>query len=269
MNTTVTPAQVEQYQAQGWIVIENFIDAAELEHWRRVTAEAIAIRIGDKTILSNQGMPDSFYAQVFLQCLRLADVHPEMAKIIFDENLGRMASTLAGIDGIRVWHDQALIKPPYGNHTAFHLDNPFWSFHSPNAISMWVALDDATLKNGCLWYLSGTHKEATYESVGIGENLGDIFKTYPQWKTIQAVPAPAPAGSVVFHSGLVGHGAGVNMTAFPRRAMTCAFMPDGSTFNGIQNVLPSDYYNSLQLGQVLNNNQINRLTWHKDGLHKN
>jgi len=269
MNTEVTPAQVEQYQKQGWIVIDNFIDAAELEHWRRVTAEAIQIRIGDKTILSNQGMPDSFYAQVFTQCLKLAEIHPEMAKIIYDENLGRMAATLAGIDGIRIWHDQALIKPPYGNHTAFHLDNPFWSFHSPNAISIWVALDDATLSNGCLWYLSGTHKEATFESVGIGENLGDIFKTYPQWKTIQAAPAPAKAGSAVFHSGLVAHGAGVNMTAFPRRAMTCAFMPDGSTFNGIQNVLPNDYYNSLHLGDVLNNNAINRLTWHKDGLHKN
>jgi len=266
MNTAVTPAQVEQYQSQGFIVIENFLDAAELEHWRTVVAEAVAMRIGDKTILSNQGMPDSFYAQVFLQCLRLADIHPGMAEIIFDYNLGRMAATLAGIDGIRIWHDQALIKPPYGNHTAFHLDNPFWSFHSPNAISLWVALDDATMANGCLWYLPGTHKHANYQSIGIGENLGDIFKGYPEWKTIQAVPAVARAGSAVFHNGLLGHGAGVNMTAFPRRAMTCAYMPDGSTFNGIQNVLPLDYYESLKLGDVLNNNDINRLVWHKNGL---
>ncbi len=130
MNTEVPAAQVGQYQAQGFIVIENFLDNAELERWRKDVAEAIAIRIGDKSILSNQGMPDSFYAQVFLQCLRLADIHPGMAELMFDEKLGRMAATLAGIDGIRIWHDQALIKPPYGNHTAFHLDNPFWSFHS-------------------------------------------------------------------------------------------------------------------------------------------
>ena len=58
MKTAVTSAQVEQYQAQGWIVIENFLDPAELEHWRRVTAEAIQIRIGDKTILfmANHGI---------------------------------------------------------------------------------------------------------------------------------------------------------------------------------------------------------------------
>jgi phytanoyl-CoA hydroxylase len=266
MKTDVNAAQVEQFQSQGFIVIENFLDRAELEHWREVVEEAVQIRIGDKTILSNQGMPDSFYAQVFLQCLRLADIHPGMAEIIFDEKLGRMAATLAGIDGIRVWHDQALIKPPYGNHTAFHLDNPFWSFHSRDAISIWVALDDATLSNGCLWYLPGTHKLANFQSIGIGENLGDIFKGYPEWKTIKAFPAVAAAGSAVFHNGLVGHGAGVNMTPLPRRAMTCAYMPDGSTFNGIQNVLPIDYYESLKLGDVLNNNDINRLVWHKNGL---
>ena len=268
MKTDLTAAQIEQYQAQGYIVIEGFLDAAELEHWRKITEEAIQIRLNDKTYLSNQGMPESFYAQVFTQCLRLADIHPGMAEIIFDENLGRMAASLAGIDGIRIWHDQALIKPPYGNHTAFHLDNPFWSFHSPNAISIWVALDDATLSNGCLWYLPGTHKEATYDSVGIGENLADMFKRYPEWKKIKAIPATAPAGSAVFHNGLIGHAAGTNMTPHPRRAMTCAFMPDGSTFNGIKNVLPQDYYDSLQLDQVLDNNTINRLTWQKDGRHR-
>ncbi len=268
MKTEVTAAQIEHYRAQGFVVIEGFLDPAELEHWRQVTAEAIQIRIKDKTILSNQGMPDSFYAQVFTQCLRLADIHPGMAEIMFDEKLGRLAATLAGVDGIRIWHDQALIKPPYGNHTAFHLDNPFWSFHSRDAISLWVALDDATFNNGCLWYLPGTHKAASFDSVGIGENLGDIFKRYPEWKKIKAVPANAPAGSAVFHNGLVGHGAGTNMTPYPRRAMTCAFMPDGSTFNGIQNVLPNEYYQTLKLDDVLNNNDINRLTWHKDGLHR-
>ena len=46
-----------------------------------MTAEAIHVRMGETgQILSNQGKPDSFYAQVFLQCLRLADIHPGMAE---------------------------------------------------------------------------------------------------------------------------------------------------------------------------------------------
>lgn len=266
MQTQLSQTQIEQYRQQGFILIEGFLEPAELEHWRSSTAEAIQMRLANSQGLSNQADPDAFYAQVFTQCLRLADIHAGMAELIFNEDLGRMAGTLAGVDGIRIWHDQALVKPPYGNHTAFHMDNPFWSFHSKHALSIWLALDDATLANGCLWYLPGTHQEATFQSAGIGENLGDLFKTYPQWKKLKAVPATCVAGSAVFHNGLVAHGAGTNMTPYPRRAMTCAYMPDGSTFNGIKNVLPDDYYASLKVGDRLDDDRINRLIWHKDGL---
>ena len=45
--------------------------------------------------------------------------------------------------------------------------------------------------------------------------------------------------------------------------MTCAYMPDGSTFNGQKNVLPDDYFKSLKLGDVLNNDTQNPLLWKK------
>ena len=265
MKTELSAGQIEQYRAQGFLLIDGFLDAKELEHWREMTGEAVRQRLSDTSILNNQADPDTYYAQVFTQCLRLADIHAGMAELIFDERLGRVAGTLAGIDGIRIWHDQALFKPPYGNPTAFHFDNPFWSFYSRDAISIWVALDDATIANGCLWYLPGTHKEASFQAVGIGENLGDIFKAYPQWRNVAAVPAACPAGSAVFHNGLIAHGAGANMTPYPRRAMTCAYMPDGSTFNGQKNVLPDDYFNSLTVGDVLNDDRINRLIWKRNG----
>ena len=265
MITEVTDQQIEQYRKNGFVVLEGFLNEAELEHWRKTTADAMAVRLAASgaRIMNNQHDPDSFYAQVFTQCVKLADVHEGMAELMFDERLGRLAGTLAGVDGIRIWHDQALVKPAYGNPTGFHMDNPFWSFHSPYALSIWVALDDATIPNGCLWYLPGSHLEATYESVGIGENLGGIFKHYPQRRKLEAMPATCPAGSAVFHNGLTAHGAGANMTPRPRRAMTCAYMPDGSTFNGIKNVLPDDYVSTLKVGDVLENNEVNRLIWHR------
>ena len=270
MLTEFSPEQIEQYRQQGYVVIENFLEPDELQHWREVTDAAMRTRLAAKgaAILSNQADPEAFYAQVFTQCVRLADVYPPMAEIMFDERLGRLAATLAGVDGIRIWHDQALVKQAYGNHTAFHFDNPFWSFHSPHAISLWLALDDATLANGCLWYIPSTHLQAKFESVGIGQNLGDLFKAYPQWKKIDAAPAVCRAGGAVYHNGLIAHGAGVNMTSHPRRAMTCAYMPDGSTFNGQQNVLPDDYFNSLKIGDLLDDESWNRLIWHKDGRHR-
>ena len=87
----------------------------------------------------------------------------------------------------------------------------------------------------------------------INQNIGDLFRIYPNLSNLNSVAAPMKAGSCSFHNGLLAHGAGSNMTPLWRRAMTCGFMPDGSTFNGKQNVLPDSYFNSLKIGDILNN----------------
>lgn len=264
MRNELTAAQIASYQENGFLVIEGFLEGAELKRWRRVTDEAVAQRLQTSMdYLTNQRKPDEFYAKVFTQCVRLADTHEGMRELIYDRRIGKMAGMLAGVEGIRVWHDQALIKPPYGNPTAWHLDNPYWSFSSRDAISCWIALDDATLGNGCMWYIPGSHKTARFENVGIGQNLGGLFQVYPDWLEVDPVACPCPAGTVVWHNGLTAHGAGANMTRGQRRAMTCAFMPDGCTFNGTKNILPEAYLGTLKVGDVLRNEKQNPLVWHK------
>jgi phytanoyl-CoA hydroxylase len=90
-----------------------------------------------------------------------------------------------------------------------------------------------------------------------------IFNFYPQFKERKSQSAVMKAGSCSFHNGLTVHGAHANMTPGFRRAMTCAFMPDGSTFNGIPNVLPDSYLKTLKVGDVLNNNDQNPLIYKK------
>jgi len=262
----VTEEQVATYHENGFVAVENFLNADELARWCRVTAAAVEDRLTRKPEpgkwdLTNQNDPESYYAKVFTQCIKLADTHAEMRELMHDPQLGEAAGTLAGVSGIRIWHDQALIKPPFGNPTAWHLDNPYWSFSSRDAISIWVALDDATLGNGALWYLPGTHQTARFENVNIGENLASLFDAYPEWREVTPVACPCPAGTAVFHNGLVAHGAGANMTNKPRRAMTCAYMPDGSVFNGEKNVLPSEYVATLEIGDPLNHDEYNPLIW--------
>jgi ectoine hydroxylase-related dioxygenase (phytanoyl-CoA dioxygenase family) len=269
MKSELTDEQIGAYRENGFLAIEGFLDAAELAEWRAYTQEAVDQRLAGTALnagghpLNNQADPDAYYAQVFTQCLKLLETHAGMRKLMLDRRLGAMAARLAGVDGIRIWHDQALFKPPFGNPTAWHLDNPYWSFSSRDAISLWVALDDATLANGCMWYIPGSHKSATYENAGIGQNQSDLFRLYPQWREIDPVGCPVPAGSAVFHNGLTAHGAGANMTNKPRRAMTCAYMPDGSTFNGTKNILPDAYFASLRVGDPLNDDAINPLLWRR------
>ena len=187
-----------------------------------------------------------------------------MKELILDPRIGKMATELAQTEGMRVWHDQALIKQPWANATAWHHDNPKWSFYSPDAISIWIALDDATYQNGCLYFLAGSHKKTTYVNVPIAENMSDLFREYPDFVNMQSIAAPMKAGCCSFHNGLLAHGAGANMTSGWRRAMTCGFMPYGSTFNGSQNILSDDQFASYEIGDELNDDNQNPLVYHRD-----
>ena len=193
------------------------------------------------------------------RCSTLWQTSDKVRALMLDERIGRMVAELAGVDGVRIWHDQALIKRPWANPTSWHLDTPFWSFSDRRALSIWVALDDATLENGCLFFIPGSYHSTTFENPGIGKNMDAVFDFYPGFRSAPSVAAPMKAGSCSFHCGLTIHGAHANMTPGFRRAMTCAYMPDGNTYNGIPNILPPDYVESLQIGDLLNNDAQNPL----------
>lgn len=270
MKFQLTKEQIEYYQTNGFIVIEDFLSPDELQHWRSAVMEAVNERGGrkmpdkDLKIGEDDGINEDadYFGKVFDQLLNLWQTNDKVKEIMFDERIGEMAARLAGVEGIRIWHDQALFKRPWANPTAWHLDTPFWSFADKKAISIWVALDDATLENGCLYFIPGSFKETTYEFKAIGKNMDAVFEVYPQFAKTAPFVAKMKAGSCSFHNGLTIHGAGPNMTPGFRRAMTCAYMPDGNVFNGQKNILPDEYVKTLKVGDPLNNNEQNPLIYH-------
>lgn len=273
MKNNLSPEQIAQYQHDGFLIIEDFLNNEELNHWRAALDEAVAKRKGNKLPdrASVYGKGDDadkeYYDKVFEQLINLWQDNDTMHDIMVDERLGKMAAELSGSDGIRIWHDQALIKKPWANPTSWHLDTPYWSFSDRRALSIWVALDDATLENGCLFFIPGSHKKTSFENPGIGKNMGAIFDFYPEFKNTRSVPAVMKAGSCSFHCGLTIHGAHANMTPGYRRAMTCAYMPDGNVFNGIQNILSDEQVAQLKPGDPLNNDRQNPLLYHRKLAH--
>jgi phytanoyl-CoA hydroxylase len=269
MNTVIMQSQVDFYQSNGYIVIEDFLNADELKTWREAVKTAVQERNGQKipgkagAIGEDDGINKEadYFSKVFDQLINLWQTNEKVKELMFDPKIGKMAATLSGVGGIRIWHDQALFKRPWANPTSWHLDTPFWSFTDRRALSIWVALDDATLENGCLFFIPGSHKETSFENPGIGKNMDSVFDFYPAFKTSRSVAAPMKAGSCSFHNGLTIHGAHANMTPGSRRAMTCAYMPDGNVYNGIPNVLPQSYLETLKIGDVLNNEAQNPLIY--------
>jgi phytanoyl-CoA hydroxylase len=269
MQSMLSGEQIEFYRSNGYLLIGNFLDESELFEWRNTVTEAMNERGGRKFPRSDTRVGEDdginkesdYYAKVFDQLLNLWQTNEKIKRIMLDKRLGKMAADLAGWEGTRIWHDQALVKKPWANPTAWHLDTPFWSFSDRRALSIWVALDDATLENGCLYFIPGSCHTTTFENPGIGKNMDAIFEFYPQFIKSKAVAVPMKAGSCSFHNGLTIHGAGANMTNGYRRAMTCAYMPDGAVFNGIKNILTDEQFNTLKSGDLLNDENQNPLIY--------
>ena len=118
MFTDVSSEQIDEYRRDGVLVIENFLDGDELDVWRKNVEDAIEQRQDRKLADGSMRSGDSFYDRVFTQRINLWEDHSGMRELILDKRIGKIAADLAGVDGIRVWHDQALIKEPWANPTA-------------------------------------------------------------------------------------------------------------------------------------------------------
>src|SRR5258705_10002626 len=202
MKHQLTQGKIESYRSSGFIVIENFLSPEELEHWRKSVTTAVKERAGIKIpgkeirIGEADGINEDadYFGKVFDQLLNLWQTNEEVKQLMLDDRIGKMAAQLAGVDGIRIWHDQALIKRPWANPTAWHLDTPFWSFTDRKALSIWVALDDATMENGCLYFIPGSFHTTRFDNSGIGKNMDGIFTVYPQLARVNSVASPMKAG---------------------------------------------------------------------------
>ena len=263
MKTDLSPEQISQYRRDGFVHIPQFLTPAEVAELKAaVLSTATSMgkkKVGGEGVDWNEG--DDFYDKVFTQRLNLWKLNSTVKNYMTNPALGEMVCRLEGMGGARLWLDQVLIKEPFANATAWHLDVPYWSFHSRHAVSIWIALEDATFQNGCLYFIPGTQESATFDNVGIGVNQADLFRVQPKLASADPVAAPMKAGDCSFHNGLVAHGAGANMTRGRRIAMTAAFMPEGSRFNGRKDILPQDYYSSLKEGDLLENDQQNPLLY--------
>jgi hypothetical protein len=142
------------------------------------------------------------------------------------------ASQLLGNVPVRFWHDQLFWKPPkQGGVVAWHQDYSYWTRTKPIAhLTCWCALDDATIENGCLQYIAGSHQWGLLpkpviagELQGIKDFLTDEQKTQfenPQYAEVKA-------GEAIFHHSLTLHGSGANNSPRPRRAFVINVFADG------------------------------------------
>ncbi len=101
---------------------------------------------------------------------------------------------LCRTDSLRIWHDQIQYKPPVtGGPTAWHQDHPAWPIIQPaDLVSAWVALDDATIENGCMWMVPGSHKWGNHDRYLTSDQqfkpVHEKPEELPSYAKVEAVP---------------------------------------------------------------------------------
>lgn len=260
MRHDLTAREIADYRQNGFLVVDDFLSPSELADWRRVIDEVMDSDLAQQ--------PDGSSAAVFTQRMNLRRVSGEVELLVGDSRIGRLVAALEGVDGVRIYLDQALVKEPYGAPTSYHLDAPWWAFDSEHACTVWVALDDSTLENGCLYFVPGSHRLGLdYQSVSVGTGLGAVFLANPSAAALHPTATPILAGGCTIHNARTIHGAGGNMTHGRRRAMTVAYMPDGVRFNGQRDERSQGaaYLDTLTVGDLLQNDEQNPLVYSSAG----
>ncbi len=135
---------------------------------------------------------------------------------------------LAG-PNIKLYCDQVFFKPPlHGSEPEWHQDSALWDQFAPQeAISCWIALDDATVDNGCLEVIPGSCRWGA-----MSDRHQDLF--FDNLMVPNPVPIEIEAGSCLFHHGLTFHRTGANTTPNRRRAISLAYLRAETKYLGCQ-----------------------------------
>jgi ectoine hydroxylase-related dioxygenase (phytanoyl-CoA dioxygenase family) len=135
---------------------------------------------------------------------------------------------LMGADGVRLYHDQALIKEPGGKPTPWHQDHYYWPLETVQTITMWMALVDIPLEMGPMIFASGSHRATTLPPIEISGRSEEYFERKIREGNLATTSYALKAGDATFHSGDLLHRAFGNGSERRREVMTVIYYADGT-----------------------------------------
>ncbi|HUO04295.1 MAG TPA: phytanoyl-CoA dioxygenase family protein [Candidatus Binataceae bacterium] len=152
---------------------------------------------------------------------------PLLQRYAADRRFIEIVTPLMGGD-LRLYWEQAVTKPPnVRTESPWHQDNGYGPTDPAEYVTCWLALEDATVDNGCLWVLPGSNRKglAPHRMTGVSFLLSGYDG--PE----EGIPAPVPRGSALVISSLLMHRSGPNTTANWRHAWVLQYC-QASTVHG-------------------------------------
>jgi ectoine hydroxylase-related dioxygenase (phytanoyl-CoA dioxygenase family) len=212
--------QIEFYNQNRFIKLKQVFDSETISFFN----EAISNRVD---IMNKESIPlneRSTYGKAFLQLFNLWREDEVVKEFIFSERLAKIAADLMQVDGVRIYHDQALFKEAGGGITPWHADQYYWPLETDKTITAWIPLQETPLELGPLEFSAGSHQIIEGRDLEIGDESETIIQKNLKITNFNHVVEAFDLGEVSFHSGWVFHRAGANTTDQMRKVMTVIYM---------------------------------------------
>ena len=224
--------QVQFFHTHGYVSGIKLFDESQIEALRSELEEFFqAEHSGQELWYEYHSNESSDPSRVLFHALGAWRLRPAFHDSLWNPAFVIPASQLLEGD-VRFWHDQLFCKPAeHGGNVAWHQDYSYWTRTRPMAhLTCWTGLDDATIDNGCLQYIPGSHQWPLLPVTGLAGDMDAIKDVLDdqQWEAFQnPVPIEMKAGHATFHHPLMVHGSGANSTSMPRRATVINVIRDG------------------------------------------
>jgi phytanoyl-CoA hydroxylase len=224
----IPPAGTDEFAERGYAVLTGVFSPGEVAELR---AEAVAVCRGQRGPVDGLGPsdPDEPDDEVIRRYLCIH--HPHKISPALEATFARpcIVSALTAIIGpnIKAMQSMLFIKAEGKPGQAWHQDEFFIPTRDRSLTAAWIALDDATVDNGCIWVLPGSHRRGILypDRVQDDQRFDCTNEAYAfPYSDHDAVPVEVSAGCVVLFNGYLLHRSLPNTTRTFRRALANHYM---------------------------------------------
>lgn len=219
----ISETDVALYREQGYLLVENVLDAATLTKIRKAIAGLVAKAAGVKTHNDVYDLEPT-HTPENPRVRRIKTPHkvdPFFLEVVRQPKMTSILKALLGKD-VRLHGSKLNVKAPkYGSPVEWHQDWAFYPHTNDDILAIGVMLDDVELENGPLLVLPGTHRiDKVWNHHLDGRFCGAMDPTAtPDLDYSKAVPCIGTAGSCSFHHVRLVHGSAQNTSDKPRQLL--------------------------------------------------
>lgn len=249
---SLTSEQIDFYQKNKYIKLKQVLETDFLVHLNGIISKKVDELNQQDTPMEKR----STYGKAFLQLFNLWSQDEAIKELVFSKRLAKIATDLMQVDGVRLYHDQALFKEGGGGITPWHADQHYWPLATDKTITAWIPLQETPLEMGPLEFSAGSHAILEGRELSIGDTSERFIEKRLKVTDFKHVIAPFDSGEVSFHSGWVFHRAGANTTKKTRKVMTIIYMDKDMKLKQPENEGQTNDWNTwcpdAEIGKIIN-----------------